>query len=112
MRLAGRTAGATSHVVSMEGDVDRPELELDPAPLRDERAEPAGERDTTRVDADEHDLVEVVVVLDDLVCDPRERACDAFAVEQHAGRGAARGGSFQTFSFPASLNRVKGSARV
>ena len=45
-------------------------------------AQPLRERDAARVDADERDRAEVLVPLDDLVGDARERALDAFGVEQ------------------------------
>ncbi len=61
-----------------------PSVELGAGPLGDEAAEALGERDAARVDADERDRVEVVVALDDLVGDPRERPLDRFAVQQDA----------------------------
>ncbi len=72
----------------MEGDVDRAELDLLPAPLLDQRREPLGERDAARVDADQGDAAEVVVALDDLVRDPREGALEALGVEQCLDREA------------------------
>ena len=55
-----------------------------PAALGDQAAEALGERDASRVDADERDRVEVVVALDDLVRDSRERPLDGFSVQQDA----------------------------
>jgi len=76
----------------VEGDVDGAELDLDAAPLLDQLGEALGERDAARPDADEREAVEVVVALDDLVRDPRERARERLAVEQGLrGRSAAAG---------------------
>ena len=75
-------------VVAVEGDVDGAELDLLPAPLLDQAGEPLGDRDAAGVDADEGDLAEVVVALDDLVRDPRERALEAFGVQQCLDRMA------------------------
>ena len=74
----------------MEGDVDRAERGLDAAPLGDECAQAPGERDAARVDADERQLGEVVVALDQLVREPRERPRQGICVENLA-RGIARG---------------------
>ena len=69
-------------VVAVEGDVDGAELDLLPAPLLDQAREPLGDRDAAGVDPDEGDVAEIVVALDDLVRDPRERALEAFGVQQ------------------------------
>ena len=55
--------------------------------LVDQAPQALGERHAAGVDADERDGVEVVVALDDLVRDPRERPLDRFAVEQQAPVG-------------------------
>ena len=61
-RLATRGPAAVAHVdvVAMEGDVERAELELRPAPLGDQTAQARGERDAASLDADERDLLETV----------------------------------------------------
>ena len=82
LAAARRLAVADVDVVAVEGDVELAEVELEAGALGDQAAEPLGERHAARVDADERDGVEVVVALDDLVRDPRERALDRLAVEQ------------------------------
>ena len=73
-RPGAPAAVAHVHVVAMEGDVERAELELRPAPLGDQAPQARGERDAARLDADERDLLETVPVrpgraLDELVGD-------------------------------------------
>ena len=87
LRAARRLASAHVHVVAVEGDVELAELELDPGALLDQSPEAVCERDPARVDADERDRVEILVALDDLVCDPRECAADGFTVEQNPPAG-------------------------
>ena len=69
-------------VVAVEGDVDGAELDLIPAPLLDQAGQPLGDRDAAGVNPDQREPAEVVVALDDLVRDPRERALEAFGVQQ------------------------------
>ena len=80
---ARRLAVADVDVVAVEGDVELAEVELEPGALVDQPAQALRERDAAGVDADERDGVEVLVALDDLVRDPRERAVDRLAVEQN-----------------------------
>ena len=82
LRAARRLAAADVDVVAVEGDVELAELELEAGALLDQAAQALRERDAARVDPDERDRVEILVALDDLVGDPRERAPDAFTVEQ------------------------------
>ena len=90
-------------VVAVEGDVDRAERDLFPAPLLDEGGEPLGERDAARVDPDERQCAEVVVPLDDLVRDARERARERLCVQQRF-RGAICGqGPACSFRFLSGL---------
>jgi len=65
------------------------------------------------VDADQRDLLELGIPLDDLVRDPRERAINRLVIEDSLRwRGVRRYGALRallTFdSFPASRDRVKG----
>ena len=78
-------------VVAVERDVDRSERDLLPAPLLDQARKPLGERDTTRVDADEREAAEVVVALDDLVRDAGQRPSQSLGVQQDLGRSRAVG---------------------
>jgi hypothetical protein len=108
-----RLAAADVDVVPMEGDVELAEGDLGSAQLRDPAAQPLGERNAARVDADERDAAEVGVALDDLVRDPRQRAFDRLGVENGLRfRGVRAYGALRallTFdSFPASRDRVKG----
>jgi hypothetical protein len=74
-------------VVAVERDVELAEVELLVGALLDQPAEALRERDAARVDPDERGGAEVVVPLDDLVRDARERALDACGIEQDpAGR--------------------------
>ena len=93
-----------------------PERQLVPAALGDQAAQALRERDAAPVDADEGDVVELVVPLDDLVCDPGERPVDRLGVEQELsgrdaclahGAGAVAGVRTCVIpnSFPASLDR-------
>jgi hypothetical protein len=112
--VAGRLARADVHVVSVEGDVELAERDLGAAHFADAPAQPLGQRDAARVDADERDALEIRVALDDLVRDPRQRALDVLGVENglrfrglRATQGTLR--ALLTFdSFPASQDRVKG----
>ena len=107
LRVQRRLAAADVDVVAVEGDVERPEVDLDAAELLDQPAEAVRERDAARVDADERDRVEVGVRLDDLVGDPVKGALERFCVEElPAQRGL--GQRVNPISFPASLDRVKG----
>src|SRR5439155_18839443 len=83
LRVQRRLAAAHLNVVAIERDVELPERELDAAALFDQPPESLRERDTAPVDADEGDLVEVVVLLDDLVRDAGERPVDCLGVEEH-----------------------------
>ena len=81
-RAARRAAVADVDVVAVEGDVELAEVELDAGALGDEPPQALRERHAAGVDPDERDRVEVLVALDDLVGDARERPLDRFAVQQ------------------------------
>ena len=90
-----------------------PKRDLGALELGDPAAQALRERDAARVDADERDLREVGVALDDLVRDPRQRLLDRLGVEDRLRcRGLRAHGALGvvlTFdSFPASRDRVKG----
>ena len=80
LRVQRRPAAADVDVVAVEGDVERPEVDLDAAELLDQAAEAVRQRDASRVDADERDRVEVGVRLDDLVSDPVKGALERVCV--------------------------------
>ena len=48
--------------------------------------EPPGERHPARADADERELLDAAIALEDLVCDARQRTTDADRVH-HDGHG-------------------------
>jgi hypothetical protein len=77
-------------VVAMEGDVELAEGDLRAAQLLDAAAQPLGQRDATRVDADERDPGQVGVPLDDLMRDPRQRLADRLGVEDRRSRRGVR----------------------
>ena len=77
--------------------------------LLDQAAQAVGERHAARVDPDERDRVELLVALDDLVRDPRECAAMASPSSRTRPPGLRRHAG-ASFSFPASLDRVKGNA--
>ena len=85
----------------------------DAAPLGDEAPEAGGERDAARLDPDERDALEPVTVglaLSISSCAMRESAFEiASRVEQGRRRGAIWDVRASSGSFPASLDRVKGS---
>ena len=110
-RAARRAAVADVDVVAVEGDVELAEVELGAGALGDEPPQPLRERHAARVDADERDRVEVLVALDDLVRDARERPLDRFAVQQDSPIRARRHAA-ALHSFPASLSRFKGLIRA
>src|SRR5262249_60605911 len=83
LRAARRRRAADVDVVAVEGDVELAEVELEAGALLDQPAEALGERDAAGVDPDERDRVELVVPLDDLVGDARERPLDGLGVEQN-----------------------------
>src|SRR5262249_10524565 len=82
--LAATRRAALPHVniVAVERDVELAEVELDLRALCDETAQALGQRHASGVDPDEGDRGEIVVPLDDLVGDARERTLDRFAVQQ------------------------------
>ena len=96
LRAQRRFAASHLHVVAVEGDVDGAELGCLAGPFLDQTCEPAGERDAPRLDADERNLVELGVRLDDLVSDARERSRERAGVEEdlperlHCAHRAAR----------------------
>ena len=113
LRVPGRLAPAHVDVVAVKGDVELAEGDLRAAQVLDALPQPLRERDAARVDADEGDLREVGVALDDLVRDPRQRLRDRVGVEKRSCcRGLGGYGPLRanlTFdSFPASRDRVKG----
>src|SRR5919204_5217632 len=90
LRVQRRLAAAHLHVVAVEGDVDGAEDGRDAGALLDEPPEPLRERYPAGVDADERDLVEVGVPLDDLVGDPGERPVEGGLVHERLPGGAGR----------------------
>ncbi len=108
-----RRSSSDENVVAVKGDVDLTELGLEPAPLGDECLEPLRQRHAPRVDPDEGEARDVVVALDQLVGESRERPPEGVCVEDLA-RPATRGGiGVHRFrSFPASLDRFKGNPRA
>src|SRR5207237_9526162 len=82
LRVERRLAAAHLDVVAVEGDVDRAKGGCDAGTLFDEAAQALRERHAAGVDADERDLVEVGVPLDDLVGDPGERPGEAVLVQE------------------------------
>jgi hypothetical protein len=112
--VARRLAGADVDVVAVEGDVELAERDLGAAQLCDPPPQPLRQRNASRVDSDQRDPVEVGVALDDLVRDPRQRALDRLGIEDGLRFGGLRAvqGTLRAlltfYSFPASLDRVKG----
>jgi hypothetical protein len=68
-------------VVAMERDVELAESDLGARKLGDPPPQPLRERHAARVDADEGDLAEVGIALDDFVRDPRQRLGDRLGIE-------------------------------
>src|SRR5919206_391088 len=91
LRVERRLAAAHLDVVAVEGDVDRAERGRDAGALLDQPPQALRERHAAGVDADERDLVEVGVPLDDLVGDPGERAAEGVLVQEQLPGGAGRG---------------------
>ena len=81
LRVDRRLSPAHLDVVAVEGDVDRSEAHLLAAEVGDQPAQALRERHSARVDADERDLLEIRVRLDDLVGDASEAPLDRFAVQ-------------------------------
>jgi hypothetical protein len=112
--VAGRLTGTDVDVVAVKGDVELAERDLGAAQLLDAPPQPLCQRNTTRVDSDQRDPVEVGVALDDLVRDPRQRALDRLGIEdglRFRGLRAVQGtlrALLTFYSFPASRDRVKG----
>ena len=129
--VRGSAPVAHLHVVAMEGDVERSELQLAAASLGDQPAQAGRERDSASLDPDERDSVEIglavrvsglSIALDQLVGDPRQCPRDRIGIEERLGpdriegqrwlapiRASARECESTSCSFPASLDRVKGS---
>jgi hypothetical protein len=83
--VAGRLARANVDVVAVEGDVELAEGDLGAAQLGDPAAQPLSDGYAAGVDADERDLLELGIALDDLVRDPRQRALDRLGIEDSLG---------------------------
>src|SRR5712692_3921760 len=108
LRVERRVAAADRDVVPVERDVDGAELDLGAREVLDQATEALGERHPARVDADERDLVELGVALDDLVRNAVERPVERLGVEEHPLADGRLGGLGHVLSFPASPDRVKG----
>ena len=89
LRVARRLAAAHRDVVAVEGDIDRAEGDLARfgRALLDQALEPLRQRDAAAMDADERDLREILVALDDLVRDAGKRPPERFCVEDDLRRG-------------------------
>src|SRR6266550_4472180 len=68
--------GDEREVVTVEGDVERPDRHIDPLVLRDRGGNSAGERDAPTLDPDERETRGSGLLLDDLVGDPDRRPAD------------------------------------
>jgi hypothetical protein len=86
--VLGRLSAADLDVVPVKGDVDGAECELIVREVGDQPAQAVCERDAARVDADEGNLFQVGITLDDLVRDPGERPVDRLAVEENLLAGS------------------------
>ena len=89
-----RIEAALGEVVAVQRDVERADGRASALECLDGSREALGERDATRLDADEHEALEATVALDDLVREACERPAHAFLVEDDAaaafGEGALR----------------------
>jgi hypothetical protein len=83
LRVLGRLPAAHLDVVAVERDVDCAERELLAREIVDQPAKAVCERDPPRMDADQCNLFQVRITLDDLVRDPGERPLDRLAVEEN-----------------------------
>jgi hypothetical protein len=81
--MARRLAAAHVDVVSVKRDVERAERDIAARELRDQAAQALRQRNAARLNADERDAVEVMVLLDDLVRDPDDRAAKRLSVQQN-----------------------------
>src|SRR5262249_49755282 len=91
LRVQRRLAASYPDVVAIEGDVDRAEGDLRPGELLDQTAETVRERHAAGVDADQRDVVEPGVALDDLVGDAVEGAPARLAIQQQPLVGSLAG---------------------
>jgi hypothetical protein len=69
-------------VVAVKGDIELPERQVLAAALGHEVAQALGDGHAAGVNADERHRAQVLVSLDQLVRDPRERPTDCLVVEQ------------------------------
>ena len=83
LRVQRRLAAADAHVVAIEGDVDGAECRRRAGALADQAREPLRKRHAARLDADERDVGDVGIGLDDLVRDPRERPRERVGIEEN-----------------------------
>ena len=74
-------------VVSVHGDIDGAQLDAHFPDLLDESGEVPGDGNSARRDADERDVGEGGIALDDFVRDPADGALDGLGVEQKLGGG-------------------------
>ena len=123
LRRERRLAAADGDVVAVEGDVDGAERGRVAGALLDQPGEPVRERDAAGLDADEGELVELRVALDDLVRDARQRPGErrrrrggpSRTPPSRSRRGRGRRGRDvrgHSDSFPASRDRLKGGRAV
>ena len=82
LRVKRRLAAADAHIVAIKGDVDRTERRRLAGPVLDQAGQPLRQRHAAGLDADERDLAELRIRLDDLVGDTRERSRKPVGVEQ------------------------------
>ena len=72
----------------MQGHVEPADRHAHALELLDEGGEACGKRDAASLDADEHEVVDATVALDDLVREALHGAADAGGVEDRTGGGA------------------------
>ena len=63
-------------IVAVKADVEHARIHRMLLDLRDQRAQPLGQRNAAALDADQPDVVAAIVLFDDLVRQPHQRALD------------------------------------
>jgi len=84
------TAAPDPDVITVEGDVDRPDGGTGTRELVDQRAQPLRERNTACVQSDQRHRRGIGVVLDDLVRDARDGPAALVFVDQDPGTHRSR----------------------
>ena len=93
--------GAKADVVAVESHVERPHGHVGAVDVLQDPRQPVGDGDASRLEADDHHVVETVVALDDLVGDAHDRPPEIVGVHDlcPGNKNAPERGRRRSFAF-------------